>query len=60
MPVLNSHPPFVCVENHQVVGLTPDDPLVYGKHAETRWFSEKFSMDAIGGGRAVGSRLKRC
>mgnify|MGYP000053044594 CR=1 FL=1 len=53
VPILNSHPPFVYVENHHVVGLTPDDPLVYGKHAETRWFPEKFDLDAIGGARAA-------
>ncbi|QGY48028.1 sulfatase-like hydrolase/transferase [Maribellus comscasis] len=53
VPILNSHPPFVYVENHHVVGLTPDDPLVYGKHAETCWFPEKFELDAIGGGRAA-------
>lgn len=53
VPVLNSHPPFVYVENHNVVGLTPDDPMVYGKHAETRWFPEKFDLAAIGGGRAA-------
>lgn len=27
VPILNSHPPFVYVENHHVVGYTPDDPL---------------------------------
>lgn len=53
VPILNSHPPFVYVENYHVVGLTADDPMVYGKHAETRWFPEKFDMAAIGGGRAA-------
>lgn len=53
VPILNSHPPFVYVENYRVVGLTPDDPMVYGKHAETRWFPEKFGLEAIGGGRAA-------
>lgn len=53
VPVLNSHPPFVYVENHSVVGLTPDDPMEYDKHAETRWFPEKFGLEAIGGGRAA-------
>ena len=28
VPVVNSHPPFVYVENHRVVGLDPADPLV--------------------------------
>ncbi len=53
VPVLNSHPPFVYVENHNVVGLTKDDPMVYGKHAETRWMPEKFGLEDIGGGRAA-------
>jgi len=53
IPVVSSHPPFVYVENHKIVGLDPDDPMVYGKHAETRWFPEKFGMDAIGGARAA-------
>ena len=42
VPVLNSHPPFVYVENHRVLGLTADDPLVYRKRAHTREFDEKF------------------
>lgn len=53
VPVLNSHPPFVYVENHKVVGLTPDDPMVYGKKANTQEFDEKFHLDAIGGAEAA-------
>ena len=34
VPVVNSHPPFVYVENHKVVGLVPDDPFVFGKKAK--------------------------
>lgn len=56
VPVLNSHPPFVYVENHQVVGYNPDDPFVYGKHAETRWFPEKFGLKDIGGAKAAHDR----
>jgi arylsulfatase A-like enzyme len=51
VPVLNSHPPFVYVENHQVVGYNPEDPLIYDKEAETRWFPEKFGMNKIGGAK---------
>ena len=67
VPVLNSHPPFVYVENHRVVDYNPEDPFVYGKHAETRWFQEKFSVNDIGGAkeahfryddRMVGTTLK--
>lgn len=53
IPVLNSHPPFVYVENHKVLGLTSEDPLVYGKRAKTREFDEKFDLDAMGGGEAA-------
>lgn len=53
VPVLNSHPPFVYVENHHVLGLEEDDPLEYGKKAKTREFDEKFGIDEIGGGKAA-------
>jgi len=43
VPVVNSHPPFVYVRNHKVVGLTEDDPMVYGKDAETGAFPEKWN-----------------
>ena len=67
VPVVNSHPPFVFVENDRVVGLDPSDPLVYGQNAETREYPEKMGINQIGGGRAahaeyaddqVGTRLK--
>lgn len=53
IPVVSSHPPFVYVENHHICGYDPKDPIVYGKHAETRWFPEKFDMNAIWGARAA-------
>jgi arylsulfatase A-like enzyme len=53
MPVVNSHPPFVYVENHHVVGLTKEDPFVYGKEAKTRVFDEKMGIDQIGGAEAA-------
>ena len=53
MPVVNSHPPFVYVENHRVVGRTDDDPFVYAQQAETRQFDEKFGVREIGGARAA-------
>lgn len=59
VPVLNSHPPFVYVENHSVVGLVPDkDPFVYGETAETRYFDEKFGLDEIGGARLAHQAYK--
>ncbi|WP_218058557.1 sulfatase family protein [Allomuricauda sp. CP2A] len=59
VPVLNSHPPFVYVENHDVVGLLPDkDPFVYGEEAYTRYFDEKFDMDQIGGAKKAHDMYK--
>lgn len=49
VPVVNSHPPFVYVENHRVVGLDPRDPFVYGKRAKTKAVPEKLRLDDIGG-----------
>ncbi len=56
IPVVNSHPPFVLVEDHFVVGLDPDDPLKYGKNPpNTEPFREKFPNfreSMTGGARA--------
>ena len=52
LPVVSSHPPFVYVENHRVVGLDPNDPIVFGGQAETDPFPEKFN-NGIAGGRAA-------
>ncbi|RCH55562.1 arylsulfatase [Mucilaginibacter hurinus] len=53
VPILNSHAPFVYVEDHKVVGLTPTDTIQYGITAETREFPEKFQINALGGGKAA-------
>jgi arylsulfatase A-like enzyme len=53
VPVVNSHPPFVYVEDHKVVGLAAEDPFVFGKAAKTRVFPEKMGMDQIGGADAA-------
>ncbi len=53
VPVVNSHPPFVYVENHRVVGLVPDDPFVFGKRANTQDFPEKRKLSEIGGAEAA-------
>lgn len=67
IPVLNSSPPYVYVENHRVVGITREDPLVFDKAARTREFDEKYAIEAMGGAeaahaiykdRAVGTTLK--
>ena len=56
VPVVNSHPPFVYVEDHRVVGLVADDPFVFGKKAKTREFFEK--MGRIRSAEPL--RLTRC
>jgi arylsulfatase A-like enzyme len=53
VPTVNSHPPFVYVENHNVVGLLPEDPFVYGKQAKTQEIHEKMGLDDIGGADAA-------
>ena len=53
IPVVNSHPPFVWVEDHRVLGLDPADPLVYGGKPPTRMFPEKMMTPAISGGKAA-------
>ncbi|NNE91090.1 MAG: arylsulfatase [Verrucomicrobiales bacterium] len=53
VPVVNSHPPFVYVENHRVVGHVPEDPFVYDKKAKTREFFEKMGYSQIGGADAA-------
>lgn len=53
VPVVNSHPPFVYVENYRVVGLLPDDPFVFGKKANTQVFPEKMGITQIGGADAA-------
>ena len=58
VPVVNSHPPFVYVENHRVVGLVSDDPLVYGERAKTQEFPEKRRLDQIGGAEAAHALYK--
>lgn len=53
VPTVNSHPPFVYVENHSVVGLLPDDPFVYNKKAKTQQIHEKMARGEIGGADAA-------
>ena len=52
IPVVSSHPPFVYVENHRVVGLDPADPIVFGGQAPTRPYPEK-RLNGISGGKAA-------
>ncbi|MEQ1828334.1 MAG: arylsulfatase [Pirellula sp.] len=53
IPVVSSHPPFVWVEDHRVVGLDPSDPLKYGGDEETQVFPEKMLKPAMSGAKAA-------
>jgi arylsulfatase A len=53
VPVVNSHPPFVYVEDHHVVGLVAEDPFVMRQKAKTREFPEKMGLNQIGGADAA-------
>jgi arylsulfatase A len=68
VPTVNSHPPFVYVENHHVVGHiydpeSPDyDPFDYkkgaGKQGYTEKHHEKLKLDDIGGAKAAHALFK--
>ncbi|MCK4998411.1 MAG: sulfatase-like hydrolase/transferase, partial [Anaerohalosphaera sp.] len=51
LPMVNSGPPFVYVENHRVVGLDPADPFVEGKESVTQKWPAKGGYKRIGGAR---------
>ena len=53
IPVVSSHPPFVWVEDHRVVGLDPADPLVYGGKEITQEFPEKMMSPPMSGAKAA-------
>jgi arylsulfatase A-like enzyme len=53
IPLVNSGPPFVFVENHRVVGLDPNDPFVYGRQSVTQRYPEKGGYSVIGGAEAA-------
>jgi arylsulfatase A len=53
IPVVNSHPPFVWVEDDHVVGLEAGDPLVYGGKPPTESYPEKMMSPAMSGAQAA-------
>ncbi len=53
VPLVNSAPPYVYVENHSVVGYTPDDPFVKNQRANTEEFPEKNHLSLYGGATAA-------
>lgn len=53
LPIVNSGPPFVYVENEQVVGYDPNDPFIYGKKSVTPVHPAKGGYNRIGGAEAA-------
>lgn len=51
IPLVNSGPPFVYVENHRVVGYDPDDPFVSGERSVTEEWPAKGWQYPLGGAR---------
>ncbi len=53
IPVLNSHPPFVWVEDDRIVGWTAEDPVLLDTPGTSREFDEKFHIESVGGAVAA-------
>ncbi len=53
VPLVNSGPPFVFVENHNIYGYDPADPFVLGQVPETKLYPAKKVSDKIGGAKAA-------
>jgi len=53
IPVVSSHPPFVWVEDHHVVGLDPKDPLKYGGRPPTQEYPEKMMSPGMSGAKTA-------
>ncbi len=53
IPCVNSGPPFVFMENHNVLGYDPNDPFVEGQIPETKLYPAKKVNDRIGGAKAA-------
>jgi arylsulfatase A-like enzyme len=51
LPLVNSGPPFVYVENRQVVGYDPEDPFVLGEESVTEKWPAKGGYKSIGGAK---------
>jgi len=58
IPQVNSGPPFVYVENHEVVGYDPKDPFVEGEPPPTQDFPEKNLKPILGGAKAAHALYK--
>ena len=49
IPMVNSGPPFVYIENHWADGYDPEDPFVLGEKSVTQKWPAKGGYNAIGG-----------
>lgn len=49
IPTVNSGPPFIYIENHNVVGYDPNDPFVMKTEASTQKWPAKSGYNQIGG-----------
>ncbi len=58
IPTVNSGPPFVYVENHNVVGYDPSDPFILGQTSVTQRWPEKGGYAAIGGAKVAHERYR--
>jgi arylsulfatase A-like enzyme len=59
LPTVNSHSPYVLVENSRVLGLDPADPLVFGGTPPTKAFPEKIlRANPVSGGKAAHALYK--
>ena len=58
MPTVNSGPPFVYVENHNVVDYDPTDPFVMHKKSVTQKWPEKGGYSGIGGAKKAHLRYR--
>ena len=58
LPIVNSHPPFVYMENESVVGADPKDPFTYKKNSKTAVIVEKRTDYKFGGGEKAHALYK--
>ena len=58
VPVVNSGPPFVLVEDHHVVGLDPADPFVSGERSVAEVWPAKGGYTRWGGAEAAHRRYR--
>lgn len=53
IPVVNSAPPYVLVENHRVLGYDPSDPFDWDGFPPTKEYPEKVLSKTLGGAKSA-------